>query len=969
MAVARSRSIDTPPRGSVFWRPSDPSIARSGDSAEERLGGVSAGSDAPLLGRRNRNPGRVAQGYPIQLAKVQRPPLRAATLRRERLTKWLDEHAGRRVIFVSAEAGYGKTTLLADWARYARMRVLWYRMDEEDGNWVTFARYLVAAGREFDPAFAPRTSELLDAHPGEVTHQAVAAELVAELPSLGGVGRVVFVLDDYHLVDHVPEIQELMKLVIARALSGMSFILAGRRSPSVPVSRLRTMGKVAELRNEDLRFQLGETSELFRETYGKHLEADVIEDVNRRTEGWAASLQLVSAAVRDRSPAETRTFVRGLTGAKGDLYDYLAEEVVGDLDPDIRAFLMRTSILQVVDQELASFVTGLPADEVARLISTTETLGLLGRRGQHEPEGHRYHPLVREFLEARFHAEDGADAVVSAHRKVATATEELDWRVAAHHYAAVGDTEDLHRLMVSSVAAIMATGEFASAATYAGRLHPSAASPVFDLFISRLELDEGRTDSALSRALSSYLQLTAARDGLRHLALSNLASINLALGHLERAYELFTQLIASDAPAEQREIGRATLAMLDASTNGPLDDYQFALSEMEVRQRRDGETHYLAITLLNSGVVAQTRGDAKTAANKSGEAIALLQSGSRGGELTTAVINHAWALAHSGHWDDAQNQVLAALAEAEGLALAEGLVEAADLWTWYGDQATATRLAAQALELRPGARLVRESLPLTQVELHCRNGDLEAARRVLDSMPEVRMSTTLGQAAGLEPTDDLSAGHSPVAGGVAGFLEEVRVGWRFLRGETVLLVNTLQAVVGQFTLGVLLTLTPFYARDVLVRGTFDATAAYAFLETGIGVGNLVGGLAIGLIGARLAKGHMVISGYALWGLCTMLLAVTGNLGLALGLMVGSGVANMVYVIPSQTLFQERTPANLIGRVVGFRFSLVFGSMTLAMAISGVLAAQFGVPAVIGFFGLITLGAGLAGLLVPAVRDA
>jgi hypothetical protein len=101
----------------------------------------------------------------------------------------------------------------------------------------------------------------------------------------------------------------------------------------------------------------------------------------------------------------------------------------------------------------------------------------------------------------------------------------------------------------------------------------------------------------------------------------------------------------------------------------------------------------------------------------------------------------------------------------------------------------------------------------------------------------------------------------------------------------------------------------------------------------------------------------------------VLLALTGNLGFALGLLFGSGIANMVYVIPSQTLFQERTPPNLIGRVVGFRFSLVFGSMSLAMAVSGLLGAVFGVAPVIGFFGLVTLGAGLAGLLVPAVRDA
>ena len=97
------------------------------------------------------------QGYPIQLAKVQRPPLRAATLRRQRLNSWLDEHANRRVIFVSAEAGYGKTTLLADWARQARVRVLWYRIDDDDANWVAFAQYLVASGRELDPGFAPPT--------------------------------------------------------------------------------------------------------------------------------------------------------------------------------------------------------------------------------------------------------------------------------------------------------------------------------------------------------------------------------------------------------------------------------------------------------------------------------------------------------------------------------------------------------------------------------------------------------------------------------------------------------------------------------------------------------------------------------------------------------------------------------------------------------------------------------------------
>jgi hypothetical protein len=86
-------------------------------------------------------------------------------------------------------------------------------------------------------------------------------------------------------------------------------------------------------------------------------------------------------------------------------------------------------------------------------------------------------------------------------------------------------------------------------------------------------------------------------------------------------------------------------------------------------------------------------------------------------------------------------------------------------------------------------------------------------------------------------------------------------------------------------------------------------------------------------------------------------------------MFGTGVANMVFVIPSQTLFQERTPPDMLGRVLGFRYAIVFGSMTIAMAVGGVLAQIVGVEVVFAVFGLMTMFAGLAGLLVPAVRDA
>ena len=106
-----------------------------------------------------------------------------------------------------------------------------------------------------------------------------------------------------------------------------------------------------------------------------------------RTEGWAASLQLVQAALRDRTPAEIRRFVRGLSGADQELYDYLAEEVVGDLPDDLQQFLMRTSILQVVITGPRGVVTGLDAAEVAVMTAAAERLTLLGRppRGRTRP--------------------------------------------------------------------------------------------------------------------------------------------------------------------------------------------------------------------------------------------------------------------------------------------------------------------------------------------------------------------------------------------------------------------------------------------------------------------------------------------------------------------------------------------------------------------------------------------------------
>src|SRR6476619_4569938 len=195
--------IDTVLDGSVSFAPPDPSDVRALETArsDRSSGTVDGGrrvSTPALLGGASRDG---VSGYPIQIGKVQRPPLRDETLARHRLLDWLDVKIHNRVVFVIAEAGYGKTTLLADFSRRTRLRTLWYRMDEEDRNWVTFLSYLVAAGREHETEFAPRTHAMLtDTGPGGATLRDCTDAFLSELPTVIDTGAAL-ILDDFHVAD------------------------------------------------------------------------------------------------------------------------------------------------------------------------------------------------------------------------------------------------------------------------------------------------------------------------------------------------------------------------------------------------------------------------------------------------------------------------------------------------------------------------------------------------------------------------------------------------------------------------------------------------------------------------------------------------------------------------------------------------------------------------------------------------
>jgi DNA-binding SARP family transcriptional activator len=658
--------------------------------------------------------------FPVQIAKVQRPPLRAETLARHRLLDWLHVKIHSRVVLVLAEAGYGKTTLLADFSGRTRLRTLWYRLDEEDRDWVTLLHHLVAAGREHDPEFAPATAAMLaDRGITGPARDAVIGAFIRELEDICEHGAVI-IFDDFHLVDDAPDARLLARELVTRAPERLTVVFASRRPPTLPLAKLRAAGEVAELRTDDLRFDAEETARLFTETYNRALDADVLADLSARTEGWAASLQLVQAALRDRSPAEIRRFVRELTGADHELYDYLAEEVVGDLPQELQEFLMRTAILQAVTPELAAVVTDRSPDDTRRLMALAERLSLLSRRGRTNREL-RYHPLVRDFLEARLVSDVGADAVSGYHLRVGS-DPQFGWRLAGHHLLRASCHEEVLQLLDGSLAEIMGTGAYTVAASYLSSVGRASVRRAFaDVIDSRLAIQEGDQEQAL------VLARRAADHAERSdLALANLASLLLSLVDVEQAAVHFAQLKDRTHDPDLTAMASAALIGIEVSGSGNLPEAISAFETLARQQESRGHLHYAAVSYYNAAHLLRCAGRAEAVLRLADRVRDLFEQVGAGGQLSSAMLLLAWGKAHAGMWQQALADVKGA--DPRGVsAQLDMLLEATDMHLWYGSEVVAQSLLARADHLRTVSELHREWLHARRVEALLRSGRVDEA--------------------------------------------------------------------------------------------------------------------------------------------------------------------------------------------------------------------------------------------------
>jgi LuxR family transcriptional regulator, maltose regulon positive regulatory protein len=335
-------------------------------------------------------------------APARRPQLVARPRVADRLGTTLD--AGHRLTLVSAPAGFGKTTLLSDWLgqRREHTRVGWLSLDDGDNDLTRFVAHLVAAlrraGLDVDAAVVESVST--------VPAAAALTPLVNDLARAGehepGT-QWILVLDDYHVIG-APEVHEAVTFLLDHLPDRLHLVVATRSDPPLPLARLRSRGQLSEVRAADLRFSPAEAREFLTRVMGLELTAADVAALEDRTEGWIAGLQLAALSLRGiTDPDEVAAFIRAFTGSNRFVIDYLADEVLARQRPQIRDFLLRTSVLDQLNGPLCDAVTG--GNGGTRTLEDLERGNLFVVPLDTDRSWYRYHHLFADVLHARLLAE------------------------------------------------------------------------------------------------------------------------------------------------------------------------------------------------------------------------------------------------------------------------------------------------------------------------------------------------------------------------------------------------------------------------------------------------------------------------------------------------------------------------------------------------------------------------------------
>ncbi|HET9723801.1 MAG TPA: AAA family ATPase [Actinomycetota bacterium] len=387
---------------------------------------------------RSRSPGAArARGpaFPVVEAKLSIPPTRAGVIPRDQLLRRLRAE-GRPIVAVVAPPGYGKTTLLAQWAETSGRPVVWLTVDNRDNDPAVLLTYLAVGLDRVRPI--DRTTFATLASPAAMLMAGAVPRLVAEMQ--GSDPRPLVILDDVHLLTETASMDVLTELAAALP-PGSQLAIGGRSDIALPLPLLRGSGRLLEIGTEDLILSADETASLLRAT-GMELPADAAADILARTEGWPVAAYLAALSFgsgRDRDP------LGSFSGADRFVSDYVWSQILDRVPPKDLRFLTRTSVLDRMSGPLCDAVTATKgsADTLRRL----ETASLLLVPLDRTREWYRYHYLLRDVLRAELERREPDLVPELQHRAAEWHERQEMFDAAVEYHIGANDTERAAKLI------------------------------------------------------------------------------------------------------------------------------------------------------------------------------------------------------------------------------------------------------------------------------------------------------------------------------------------------------------------------------------------------------------------------------------------------------------------------------------------------------------------------------------------
>lgn len=380
--------------------------------------------------------------------KLYIPAARTGTIPRQRLLALLDAGVNTNLTLVAAPAGYGKSTLVAEWLVQHPRRTAWLSLDEHDNHPVRFWRYVIAALEQAaDEAIGAEAGEILTSTGGSTLEQVVVS-LINDLAAQSG--DLFLVLDDYHTIDN-ETIHDSLQLLLDNHPPPLHLMLLTRVDPPLRLARLRAQQRLTEIRADALQFTGEETTTLMNDLMGLALDPAQVAALTERTEGWITGLQLVGLSLK--SQPDQAAFIQQFTGSHRYILDYLTEEVLRTLPSGLRDFLLQTAVLDRMCPDLCEAITRHPDSH--RLFDRVCRKNLFLIPLDSEGLWFRYHHLFSDLLRARLKQYLPGAEIAALHRRASEWYEGHDLiGEAVQHARLAGDFDRMASLVDQAASAL-----------------------------------------------------------------------------------------------------------------------------------------------------------------------------------------------------------------------------------------------------------------------------------------------------------------------------------------------------------------------------------------------------------------------------------------------------------------------------------------------------------------------------------